>query len=360
MRATQLIVNLNNIKHNIIEIKKYLGNEINIMPIVKSYGYGSHLNECPEILNEFKYVGVAYLDEAIQLRMNGYENEILILYPLTMEEFEMSKKYNFILNGSNIFELINDDSKIKIHTEIETGMGRTGLQINKLDDYIKKLKKNSNIILDGLFTHLSTNLDYDFSIKQINLFEQALNEFNKSNFFPEHIHIGSSGGIQFYKNNLHNMVRIGLLIYGYYPNDSLKNTLKLEPSMLLKTNISYIKTIGENETVGYNKNFIASKKTVIATIPFGFGDGLLTLETGKPYVIINDTKAKIIGICMDNMMIDVTEVPNVKLGQEVYIWDNKELTIEELGEWCNGICNYEVISSISERVPRVLKRRGNI
>lgn len=356
MRSTQLIVNLKNIKHNIEEIKKYLGNSINIMPVVKSYGYGSHLNECPEILNEFDYVGVAYLDEAIQLRKNGYKKEILILYPLSKNEFEISKKYDFILNGSNIFELINDNSMIKVHTEIETGMGRTGLQICNLEDYINKLKNNKNIILDGLFTHLSTNSDYDFSTKQIDLFEHAIKMFYKENILPRNIHISSSGGLRYYKNNLYNMVRIGLLIYGYYPNDSLKDTINLKPSMVLKTNISFLKTIDINETVGYNKNFIANRKTIVATIPFGFADGLLTLEVGKPYVIVNGKPAKIIGICMDNMMLDVTEIPDVKLEQEVYIWDNCNLKIEEIGEWCNGICNYEVISSISERVPRVLKR----
>lgn len=356
MRSTQLIVNLKNIKHNIEEIKKYLGNSINIMPVVKSYGYGSHLNECPEILNEFDYVGVAYLDEAIQLRKNGYKKEILILYPLSKNEFEISKKYDFILNGSNIFELINDNSMIKVHTEIETGMGRTGLQICNLEDYINKFKNNKNIILDGLFTHLSTNSDYDFSTKQIDLFEHAIKTFYKENILPRNIHISSSGGLRYYNNNLYNMVRIGLLIYGYYPNDSLKDIINLKPSMVLKTNISFLKTIDINETVGYNKNFIANRKTIVATIPFGFADGLLTLEVGKPYVIVNGKPAKIIGICMDNMMLDVTEIPDVKLEQEVYIWDNCNLKIEEIGEWCNGICNYEVISSISERVPRVLKR----
>lgn len=356
MRATQLIVNLKSIKHNINEIKKYLGSNINIMPIVKSFAYGSHLNYCSEILNEFEYVGVAYLDEAIQLRNNGYENNILILYPLSKDEFKTSKKYDFILNGSNIFDLVDDCTKVRVHTEIETGMGRTGLQFDNIDEYISNLKKNSSILVDGMFTHLSTNSDKKFSLNQINLFEQSVKKFNDNGIYPKNIHICSSGGLKYYKDYLHNMVRIGLLIYGYYPNDSLKSEIKLEPSMILKTNISFLKTIEQGETVGYNKNFIAERKTIVATIPFGFGDGLLTLETGEPYVIIDSHKVKIIGICMDNMMLDVTDIPNVKLGQEVFIWNNDKLTIEQLGIWCNNICNYEVMTSISERVPRIIKR----
>lgn len=358
MRTTQLIINLNNIKNNINEIKKYLGSNIKMMPIVKSYGYGTHLNNCPEILNQFDYVGVALLDEAIELRKNGYKNNILILYPLSKEEFETSKNYDFILNGSNIFDIVDEETKVKIHIEIETGMGRTGLQLKEINKYIEKLKNNKNILVDGIFTHLSTNSDFDFSLNQINLFNESIKVFDDNGINPKNIHISSSGGLKYYKDFLYNMVRIGILIYGYYPNESLKSIVDLKPSMELKTKISFLKTIDKGETIGYNKNFVAQQKTIVATIPFGFGDGLLTLETGEPYVIIGENKAKIIGICMDNMMLDVTNIPNVHVGQDVYIWDNKNLTIEQLGIWCNDICNYEVMSSISERVPRVLKKEN--
>lgn len=359
MRATQVIVNLESIKHNILEIKKYLGSNVNIMPVVKAYGYGTYLNCCSEILNEFEYVAVAYLDEAMELRNNGYKNDILILYPLSKDEFEVAKEFDFILNGSNIFDIVDDYTKVRVHTEIETGMGRTGLQIGNVDTYINKLKENENIVVDGIFTHLSSNSNEEFSFKQIDLFEQALKQFNDSGIYPKNIHVCSSGGIKYYHNYLYNMVRIGLLIYGYYPNDSLKEVIELEPSMILKSNISFLKNIDIGETVGYNRNFVAEKETVVATIPFGFADGLLTLETGEPYVVINGHKSKIIGICMDNMMLDVTEVENVKLGDDVFIWDNDKLTIEQLGCWCNDICNYEVMSSISSRVPRVFEKKKN-
>lgn len=359
MRSTQLIVNLKSIINNINEIKKYLGPNIKIMPIVKSYGYGSHINYCPEILNQFDYVGVALLDEAIELRKNGYKKDILILYPLSKEEFEISKKYDFILNGCNIFDIIGNQDKVRIHIEIETGMGRTGIQLKDIDEYIKKLKKYEDILVDGIFTHLSSNNDTDFSFKQIKLFEKAIKKINYNGIPLKNIHVSSSGGLKYLKycNNFqYNMVRIGILIYGYYPNDSLKDVFHLEPSMVLKTKVSFLKTIEKGETVGYNKDFIAKRRTVVATIPFGFSDGLLPLETGEPYVIIGKNKAKIIGICMDNMMLDVTDIPSIHIGQDVYIWNNKKLTVEQIGTWCNDISNYEVLCSISERVPRVLKK----
>ena len=356
MRSTQLIIDINSIEKNINSIEKYIGTDTKIMPIVKANGYGTHLNYCPDILNRFEYVGVALLDEAIELRNNGYKNNILILYPLSKEEYEIAKEYDFILNGSNIFDICDTDKETRVHTEIETGMGRTGLQLENVNNYIANLKKYKNIKLDGLFTHLSTNSDEEFSIKQINRFNRVVDIFKANDIKPNNIHLSSSGGLKYHNPDKYNMVRIGLLIYGYYPNYYLMGKIKLEPSMVLKTNISFLKEINIGDTVGYNQNFKAKRKTVVATIPFGFADGLLTLETGEPYVLLNNKQAKIIGICMDNMMLDVTDIEDVKVGDIVYIWDNDKLTIDKVGSWCNGICNYEVMSSISPRVPRVLKR----
>ena len=361
-RTTRLVVDLQNIQHNINEIKHYIGNDVQLMPIVKANGYGSHLNYCSKILNQFKYVGVALLDEALLLRNNGYKNDIFILYPLSAEEFQVAVKNKFIINGSNILDLLSVDfkEKIRIHIEIETGMGRTGIKLEQVDDYFKKIQSISNIIIDGVFTHLSSNSDEKFSLKQISLFENKVKELNNAGISFPNIHICCSGGLKKYKNHLHNMVRIGLLIYGYYPNDSLKQELSLKPSMVLKSKVSYLKEIGCGETVGYNKNFIAKRKSKIATIPFGFADGLIGLEAGEPFLLVNGQKAKIVGICMDNMMLDVTDISNVKIGTDVYIWDNKNLLVEQVGEWCNGICNYEVLSSISERVPRVFKNGDTV
>ena len=358
MRSTQLIINLSNIQHNINSIKQYLGNEVEVMPIVKANGYGTHLNYCIDILNQFNYIGVALLDEAIILKQNGYKKNIFILYPLSKEELKIALKENFVINGSNIFEILEDhENEIKVHIEIETGMGRTGLQEQKVEEYISKLKSTPNIVVDGIFTHLSSSSsDKEFSLNQINRFESIVDKFNKNGFNPKYKHVCCSGGLKNYKKYFYNLVRIGLLFYGYYPNDSLKNEIDLKPSMTLKTKISFLKEINIGDTIGYNQNFTAKEKTKVATIPFGFADGLIGLETGLPYVIVKNQQAKIIGICMDNMMIDVTNIKNINIGDEIYIWDNENLTVDEVGNWCNGICNYEVMTSITERVPRILKK----
>lgn len=361
MRDTRLYINTKKIRANISTIQQYLGNDTQIMPIIKCNGYGTHLNKLIEVISNSKYVGVALVDEGISLRKAWYKGNIFVLYPPSKEEFKDIQKFNLFFNGCNIKMLEDFDKKatkkLTIHIEIDTGMGRTGIQIKNIYDFIKRLKKLKNITVDGVYSHLSSSSsNTDFSKLQIERFQKALDIFKNETVNYNYAHICNSGAIFSFKDSMFNMVRIGLLIYGYYPNERFKKSMNLYPSMMLKTNISFIKEIDINDTVGYNKNFIAKRKSTIATIPFGFGDGFIGLEAGEPhnpYFIVNEAKAPIVGICMDNIMLDVTDIPKVKIGDKVIIFDNEQLTVEEVAGWLNGICNYEIISSLSDRMPRI-------
>lgn len=363
MRDTRLYINIENIKANISNIEQYLGNDVQIMPIIKCNAYGTHLNNLVDIINKFKYVGVALVDEGVSLRKSGFEGNIFVLYPPAKEELNDIVNFNLFFNGCDIDTLEEFNKKTKkeltIHIEIETGMGRTGVQTRNISKYIKRLKSLKNIKVDGVYSHLSSSsLDIEFSKLQIERFKEACNILKSQNIKYNYAHICNSGAIFNFKDLTFNMVRIGMLIYGYYPNKRFKKLLSLYPSLYLKTKVRFIKKIDVGDTVGYNKNFVAKRESIIATIPFGFGDGFIGLEAGKPhdpYVLIKNQKANIIGICMDNMMVDVTNIFDVKVGDEVTIFDNEDITIEEIGTWCNGICNYEVISTLSERIPRVFE-----
>jgi len=361
MRNTRLYIDTKKIKDNISIIQWYIGNNIQMMLIIKCNAYWTYLNKLIELTNNFKYVGVALVDEWVYLRRNGYKGNIFVLYPPSKEELKDIIKFKLFFNGCDIdkLEYFNkkSDKKLTIHIEVDTGMGRTGIQIKDIYAYIKRLKKLENIVVDGIYSHLSSSSsDIDFSKLQIERFQTALNIFKDESINYNYAHIYNSGAIFSFKDSIFNMVRIWLLIYGYYPDDKFKKSVSLYPSMKLKTNISFIKKINVNDTVGYNKNFIAKRKSTIATIPFWFGDGFIGLEAGEPYnpyVIINKIKAPIIAICMDNSMIDVTDIPKIKIWDEVIIFDNEQLTIEEVAWWCNWICNYEIIASLSDRIPRI-------
>lgn len=356
MRVTKLEVNLNNINYNVKKIKEYIGKDVELMPIVKAYGYGSFINYESDFLNQFNIVGVALLDEAIEVRNSGYKGDIFILYPLLEDELVIAIENGFIVNSSNFLTIdinkISSNNKIRTHIEIETGMGRTGLLKDDIDKYLNIINNNKNIILEGIFTHLSSSRTYyDFSIEQLNKFDDIVLYFENKGINFKYKHAICSGGLNDFKDYLYNMVRIGLILYGYYPNATIKQILKLKPAIKLKTKVTFLKEINKGDSVGYNRNFIAKKKSKIATIPFGFGDGLIGLETGEAYVIINSKKAKIIGICMDNMMLDVTNI-DVNINDDVYIWDNELLTIEQVASWIPDLCSYEILSSISKRVER--------
>ncbi|MEG1048310.1 MAG: alanine racemase [Bacilli bacterium] len=357
-RVTKLIIDKTKIKNNIDSIQNYIGDNVEIMPIIKANAYGTHINYCLDILNKFKIVGVALVDEAVTIRKSGYKGNIFVLYPPVETEYQEIIKKKLIINGSNILSLqtLNNlckDEVIDIHIEIETGMGRTGIKENEINDFIKSVKKLPHINIIGAFTHFaSSNKDLKFTKLQIDRFNNALNIIKDNNIELKNIHVCNSGAIFTFKNSYYNMVRIGLLLYGYYPNERYKNEINLSPAVSLKTKINFLKCIDIDETVGYNKNFVAKRKSIIATIPFGFGDGLIGLETGIPYVIVNNKKAKIIGICMDNMMIDVTNIDNVNYDTEVIIWDNDKITIEQIASWIPDLCSYEILCTLSERIPR--------
>ena len=361
MRATRLYVSIPKIKANMAKIEKKLGNNTQMMPIIKCNAYGTHFDKLTDLINQFDYVGVALVDEGIALREAGYKNNILVLYPPMKEELKAIEKHNLFFNGCDIevLEYFNQNTKkpLAVHIEFETGMGRTGVQVSNINSYIKRLKKLKNIQVDGVYSHLSSSsFNAEFTQLQVERFKRVLEILIEKAVSYKWAHICNSAAVFNFRASEFNMARIGLLVYGYYPNEQLKKDISLEPCMTLKTRVSFIKKISVGDTVGYNQNFIAEKERMIATIPFGFGDGLIGLEAGAPehpYVIIKNSKAKIIAICTDNMMIDVTDIPNVKTGDEVIIFDNEQLTVEELAKWCNGICNYEIISSLSARIPRV-------
>ena len=149
-----------------------------------------------------------------------------------------------------------------------------------------------------------------------------------------------------------NMVRPGIILYGHFPSENLKNTIELEPVSILKSKITFLKEVEKGTSISYNRIYITTQKTKIANVPIGYADGIPRSLSNKGHVIIKGKKAPIVGtICMDSFMVDVTDIPNVKIGDEVLIWDNKIITLEEIAKEC-GTINYEILSTISDRVVR--------
>ena len=356
MRTAVMEIDISRFKENIKMIKKYVGNK-KIMPVIKANAYGTYINKRLDIINEFDIVAVAFVSEAIELRKSGYKKEIFVLNQPDINEVEEILKYDIIIGLSSV-EFLKQLSDIKhamkVHLEIETGMNRTGIKVEELEDYIDKINNIKNIKVEGVYTHLSSaDYDKEYTNKQLEKFKYAVNLVKEKIDDIKYIHSSASNGLLNYGDDISNMVRPGMLMYGYETFIGQKEKLNTKPISVLKTKVSFVKEIEKGESVSYSRKYISDKNMKIATIPIGYADGLRRELFKNGEVVINGSKAKIVGvICMDSCMIDVTDIPNVKVDNDVYIWDNKVITLEEIAKKCDTI-NYEIISSVQNRVPRI-------
>ena len=356
-RPTVLEIDLNNFRHNIKQIKDYVGDSVKLMPVIKAAGYGTYINKCLDIIEEFDIVAVAVVDEAIELRNLGYGKEIFILNQADKNEIEKIVENDITVGVSSLSfleELGKRTEKVKIHIEIGTGMGRTGINPSRVEEYINEIKKYSNIEIEGMYTHLSSaDVDFEYTNKQLASFKKAVEVAENILGELRYIHCSASNGILNFPDSYYNLVRPGIILYGYESCKGAMEKLNLKPICKFKSKITFLKEVEENTSIGYSRSYITNRKTKVATIPVGYADGLKRMLSNKGEVVIRGKRVPIIGsICMDSIMADVTDLEDIGIGDDVYIWDNENITVEEIAEICETI-NYEIISTVSYRVPRV-------
>lgn len=355
----KLEVDSNSILHNIQEIKKHVGDAVSVMPVIKDEGYKTGINNKLDIYKACSIiiVGVAIVDEAVRMREEGYTDEIFVLNQIYASDIENVKKYNVTIGVGDISFLkelgSHADYNFKIHIEIDTGMGRTGVRLEHLEEYIAELKKYSNITVEGIYTHFScSDTDKSFTNLQIEKFNEAIKVCESEGFKFKYIHACNSAGIIDFKEAWYNLVRPGIILYGYYPDENLKGRLDLKPALKLKSKISYIKTVPVGTSISYGRKYVTDSIRKIATVQLGYADGLRRSMTNKGKVVINGKIVPMVGtICMDCFMVDVTDIESVEVGDSVYIWDNENISVEDVAD-IYGTINYEVISTISDRVVR--------
>lgn len=356
-RPTVLEVNLKNFEHNVNQIQNYVGKDVRLMPVIKASGYGTYINKVLEIVNKFEIVAVAVVDEAIELRNLGYTKEIFVLNQPYKDEIEKIVKYDITVGISSLGfleELGKQTGNVKIHIEIGTGMGRTGINPSRVEEYITEVEKYPNVQIEGMYTHLSSaDIDFEYTEKQLNSFERAVETAKNILGELKYVHCSASNGILNFPNSYHNLVRPGIILYGYDSCEGSVEKLDLKPICKLKSKITFLKEVEANTSIGYSRSFVTSRKTKVATIPVGYADGLRRTLSNKGEVLIRGKRVPIIGsVCMDSFMADVTDLDEVAAGDDVYIWDNENITVEEIAKTC-GTINYEILCAVSNRVPRV-------
>ena len=361
-------VDLNNIENNINEIRKIIHKNTKIMAVVKANAYGHGEVEVSKKLNEIGILdfAVATLDEGIILRKAGIKGSILILGYTDIQNIKIVQKYDLIqtivdFEYAKEVEKLNLDKKLNVHIKINTGMNRLGESYKNIDNLIKIYNmKNLNIL--GTFTHLcvSDSLFEDnikFTKKQIDNFFKAIDALKLNNINVKKIHIQASYGIINYNDLECDYVRPGIIMYGVYSTlqdkKSCKIKLNLKPALKLKSKIVSIRNIQKGESVGYGRTFIAKKDMKIATVSIGYADGYSRCLSSKDvYVLVNDKFAKIIGrICMDQMIVDVSNITNIEVGDIVTLLDDiEEISAENISNLSGSISN-ELLSRLGSRLP---------
>ena len=354
-RPAWLEINLKNLQYNIKQIQNKVGPNVKIMPVIKANGYGTYINQRLDVINQFEIVAVANVDEGVYLRQIGYEKEIFVLNQPYESEIEKIIDYNIVV-GISSYEfakkLAETGKKVKVHVEIGTGMGRTGVHPYKIEKYLKAL--GSNIIVEGIYTHFSSaDIDDEYSKKQLESFNKALAKAKEILGDIKYIHAAASNALLNYPEARFNLVRPGIILYGYPGEDDTFEKIDLKPIAKLKAKVVFLKDVPPKTSIGYGRSYITSRETKVANVPIGYADGFRRDFSNGWEILIKGKKAPIIGkVCMDSFMVDVTDIDNVEVGDEVTIWDNENITLEQLAEKC-GTINYELLCTIGARIPRL-------
>lgn len=370
-RPTFAEINLVALKHNYQLLRTAIPKRTEILAIVKADAYGHGFMDISRELEAFgvNAFGVAFLAEGIQLRKSGIDKPILLLggvYPgqerkcigfnISTVVFSIQQAQALNQAAAKLFR------KAQIHLKIDTGMGRLGINYQEVTNFIKEIKKLPHIALEGIISHFASADELDesgrhFTRIQAERFEWAVTEVRKAGLNPRYIHLANSAGALLREIPGCNLVRPGIALYGALPSSDFHGRLDLQPVMTFKSRIAMIKTILPDTTVSYARRFTAKKQTVIASVPVGYADGYPRSLTNRGEALVRGVRAKVAGtVCMDWIMLDVTEIEGVTVGDEVILMgcdkNSNCINAEELAT-AAGTIPYEIFCGISKRVPRV-------
>ena len=338
--------------------------------VLKAFGYGHGDTVLMKLYQSLgvDFFAVSNIDEAIGLRKNGCTGDILILgYTDAAYAGELSE-YDIIqaaVSAEYARELSAAAEKpVRVHIKLDTGMGRIGLiakDREKCLEEIAQIKKLPKLVPEGIFTHFAVadsleKTSRGYTDMQKELFFSIAEE---AGGFKE-VHCLNSAGAELHYDSRSTLARFGILLYGLNPDTSLEMPKGIEPVMEVKTVIGYIKELHEGDCVSYGRTFTAQRDMRAATLPIGYADGYPRLLSNRGEVIICGKRAKILGrVCMDQMIVDITDIPEAKIGTEVTVFGRGEITADDIAALCGSI-GYEIICAVSPRVPRVYLKDGKI
>lgn len=359
-------ISLDAVAHNVKAMRKKAGKERKILAIVKADAYGHGAVEISKTLakNKVDMLGVAFLDEAIELRESNITVPILLLSPILSEQIYEALKYSLRITVCNLHsakEIAGVAKKnffdAKIHIEVDTGMGGTGIDPQKVLPLVTTIMSFESLTIEGIFTHFHSSEETDKSLtqKQNTLFQNILQELAENNIRIPLIHAANSAATLNMPESHFNMVRVGLALYGMYPSHTVSREICLKPVLSFRTQIVNIKQLESGSTVGYGRTCKVEKPTKVATIPVGYKDGLYRSLSNVGKVLINGTTAPILGrICMDRCFINISHIPDAAIGTDVVLFgrqQNESIRIESAAKLINTI-PHEIVCAIGRNARR--------
>lgn len=370
-------VDLDAIEYNIEMMRKNIKEDTKMMAVLKTDGYGHGAVQIARVLEDKDYIwgyAVATLDEAIRLRRGCMSKPILVLGVVFPDQWPelISNDVRMTVYKEEAIKIVSEmakvmNKKVYVHIKLDTGMGRLGFPITEESvDIIERISKLPNIVMEGMYTHFAKadEIDKTFTEKQLRDYLWMKEELLERGIKFEYYHCSNSAGIIDHPEANMDMVRAGISTYGLYPSQEVKKeNVPLKPALELIGHVAYVKWVEAGTPISYGGTYVTERRTKIATIPLGYGDGYARSLSNKADVLIRGKRCRVIGrICMDQFMVDVTDLPDVEYGDKVTLigYDGEEhIPVEELGDIADRF-SYEFICDLGKRIPREFIRHGKV
>lgn len=362
-------VDLEAIAENTRAMKRWVGDRVEIIAVVKAdaYGHGAIPVARTVLAAGASRLAVHRLGEGIALRQAGIEAPILVMAPLMPEEAPEVVRWRLTPTLSTMEAARALDAAargagtvIPVHVEVDTGMGRAGISPEDAVAFVPALREMDGLRVEGLYTHFATadERDASFVMRQLRRFEEVIAALESAGIRVPIRHAANSAATMRFRSAHFEAVRPGLALYGMRPSGEWEPPFPLRPAMAIKSRVIRVWTLAPGESVGYGRTFIAQRESRMALVPIGYGDGYPRALSNRGAVLIRGRRAPVRGrVSMDQIVVDVTEIPDVKVGDEVVILGRQgeaEISAEELAAWAHTI-NYEITTRISPRVPRIYR-----
>ena len=361
-------VDLGALEFNYRQIRKRIPEGVKILAVVKADAYGHGAIPVSLKLEKLgvEYFGVAIPEEGVELRKGGVKAPILVLGGIFGGEVDQIFRFRLtpVIFRKDSLEILSREAerrkrKVKTHLKVDTGMGRLGVPFNLWHDFLKEVKRFPKIEIEGILSHFSmTDEEKDFTQDQWRSFQRAVTMAGEMGISCECLHMASSAIVTAFPAYSSKLVRIGIMLYGSYPSPSFRTLIPLKPVMTLRTRIHFLKRVPPGTRISYGGTFTTKRESLIATLPIGYADGYSRRLSNRGEVLIHGKRAPEVGkVCMDFIMVDVTDIPHVSVGDEVILMGRQgkeQITPEEIADKIDSI-SYEVLCSVGKRVPRMYK-----